>query len=378
MYKKLFKDTDQNISLLGLGCMRFPTKQIDGKDFIDKEKAQEIVDYAFENGINYFDTAYMYHDGLSEDFMGEALKKFPRDSFYLATKLPIWMADTAEDMERIFNEQLEKLQVEYFDFYLLHALGRGNFDKCLKFGAYEFLFKMKEKGIIKNLGFSFHDNVDVLQEIVDYYSWDFAQLQINYLDWDMQNSKRQYEILEEKGIPCIVMEPVRGGALANPCEKANELFKSARPNKSVASWAIRYVASLPNVMTVLSGMSNMEQIADNISTMTNFEPLTDDDRKVIEKAVEAYKKKDTVPCTGCRYCMDCPEGVDIPKMFKLYNEYAVNKDKDSYLSEYNQSPDSEKVDKCIACEKCTEHCPQAIEIPQKLEVIKELLAKLNK
>ena len=281
MLKRRYKDTDEFVTVLGLGCMRFPVRNVDGKEEIDKEKAQEIVDYAMQSGINYYDTAYMYHDGKSEQFMGEALAKYPRDSYNIVTKLPIWLVDKKEDMQKVFDEQLKNLRVDYFDYYLLHALGRGNFDKCLDFGAYEFLSEMKEQGKIRKLGFSFHDTPEVLQEIVDTYEWDFAQLQINYLDWEMQDAKRQYEILEENDIPCIVMEPVRGGTLASPCEKANEIFLNARPDKSIASWAIRYVTSLPNVLVVLSGMSNMEQIKDNIDTMTNFEPLTEEDRKSV-------------------------------------------------------------------------------------------------
>ena len=377
MLKRRYENTDEFVTVLGLGCMRFPIKNIDGKEEIDKEKAQEIVDYAMESGINYYDTAYMYHDGKSEQFMGEALAKYPRDSYNIVTKLPIWLVDKKEDMQRVFDEQLKNLRVDYFDYYLLHALGRGNFDKCLDFGAYEFLLKMKEQGKIRKLGFSFHDTPEVLQEIVDTYEWDFAQLQINYLDWEMQDAKRQYEILEENGIPCIVMEPVRGGTLASPCEKANEIFLNARPDKSIASWAIRYVTSLPNVLVVLSGMSTMEQLKDNVATMTDFEPLTEKDHEVIEQAVEAYRTKDVVPCTACRYCMDCPVGVDIPEMFKLYNEYAVDADKNAYWDAYSKTDESIRAHNCIACGQCVDPCPQHIDIPSKLEMINEIIKGIN-
>lgn len=375
MLKRSYKDTGINISVLGLGCMRLPKITPDKED-IDYEKAQEIVDYAFASGINYFDTAHMYHDGMSEEFVGHALKKYDRDSFYLATKMPIWMAETPADVERIFNLQLEKLQTDHIDFYLCHALNKAAFQKIVDFGAYEFLAKKKAEGAISYLGFSFHDAPDMLEEIVGKYEWDFAQIQLNYLDWKMQDAKKQYEILESNGIPCIIMEPVRGGALASPCDTANKLFKDARPDKSIASWAIRYAATLPNVMTVLSGMSNMEQIKDNVKTMTDFEPLTKAEYEIIDKAVEAYKQKDTVPCTGCRYCMDCPFGVDIPKMFKLYNQYAVDKDVKAYKAAYSETDESERVDKCTACGNCMSHCPQAIKIPEKLAMIKELTEKI--
>lgn len=236
---------------------------------------------------------------------------------------------------------------------------------------------MKEEGKIRRLGFSFHDTPEVLRHICDTYAWDFAQIQLNYLDWERQDAKQQYEILTERGIPVIVMEPVRGGTLASPCEAADILFKEARPDKSVASWAIRFAASLPNVLTVLSGMSDMSQIEDNVDTMNHFEPLTDKEREVIDAAVDAYKKKDTVPCTGCRYCMDCPFGVDIPKMFSLYNSYALDRDEEDYLEAYRAVPESERADKCQACGACMEKCPQKIQIPDKMTVIRELVEKLE-
>lgn len=364
-----YKNTEEKISLLGLGCMRFPTKKENDRDVIDEQKAQEIVDYAYAHGVNYYDTAYMYHDGQSEKFMGKALSKYKRSTYNLVTKLPIWMADTPKDMERIFNEQLSNLRTDYFDFYLLHALDAEKFKKCEQFKAYEFLCEMKKQGKIRHLGFSFHDSPDVLQNIVNAHEWDFAQIQLNYLDWELQNAKRQYEILSENGIPCVVMEPVRGGTLASPCEKSCEIFKSAAPDKSVASWAIRYVANLPNVLTILSGMTTIEQIVDNVSTVSSFVPLTEQDKRVIADALDAYKKKDTIPCTGCRYCMDCPSGVDIPNVFKIYNKYAVEKNKQEFIDSFDKIYKSSGPDLCISCGQCAEHCPQSIKIPDKLKEI---------
>jgi predicted aldo/keto reductase-like oxidoreductase len=375
MLKRNYKSTDLSISVLGLGCMRLPKVSPDKED-IDFEKAQEMVDYALAHGINYIDTAYPYHGGTSEEFVGKALKKHDRSSFFLATKFPIWLVKSPDDVEHYLNIQLKRLQTDYIDFYLVHALNIENFNRCKEFGVYDLLKKKKKEGVIRHLGFSFHDVPDVLEEICDAYEWDFAQLQLNYLDWEMQDAKRQYEILARHNIPCIVMEPVRGGTLASPCDTANELFKAAKPDKSVASWAIRYAANLPNVMTVLSGMSNMEQLLDNINTMTDFEPLTNNDYSVIENAVDAYKTKDTIPCTGCRYCMECPSGVDIPKMFKLYNQYAVDKDKEAYKAAYDQTEELERPENCVACGLCTQHCPQAIKIPEKLIMIKDLTKEL--
>ncbi len=377
MYKKVFKNSVIPISVLGLGCMRLP---ITGGDdaAIDDEKAQEIVDYALANGINYIDTAHGYHNGQSQVFLGRALSKYPRESYYLATKLPMWSVTVKNDIEEIFNDQLEKLKTDYFDFYMLHALDANNFKKSVEFGAYEFIAKMKAQGKIKNIGFSFHDSPAILKEIVGKYDWDFVQLQINYVDWKNQNAKKQYEILQQNNIPCIVMEPVRGGALANPGEKACEILKAARPEKSIASWAIRYAASLPNIITVLSGMSNMEQLEDNINTMTNFEPLSKDEIAIIEKAAEAYNLKDLIPCTSCRYCMDCPSGVNIPGMFELYNSYVMSKNKEGFVRMYNDTLDGERAEYCISCGTCAPHCPQNIDIPEKLGMIKGLVGKFAK
>ncbi len=376
METRRYRDTGLQVSLLGMGCMRLPKLDPEKED-IDYEKAQEIIDYAYSHGVNYFDTAYGYHGGKSELFVGQALEKYPRDSFLLASKMPIWCAKEKGDVERIFNEQLQKCRTDYFDFYLFHAQNAANFAKCQEFGVYEFLTKMKAEGKIRRLGFSFHDAPEVLRHICDTYEWDFAQIQLNYLDWEMQDAKGQYDILTERGIPVIVMEPVRGGTLASPCEAANILFREARPDKSVASWAIRFAASLPNVLTVLSGMSNMEQVRDNVETMTGFEPLTEKDREVIDAALDAYKKKDTVPCTGCRYCMDCPFGVDIPKMFALYNNFMLDKDEEDYLERYRAQPAGELADQCQACGACMEQCPQHIQIPDKMVMIRELVEKIS-
>lgn len=376
MEMRQYRDTDVRVSLLGMGCMRLPKVDPEKED-IDYEKAQEIIDYAYANGVNYFDTAYGYHGGQSELFVGQALKKYPRESFFLASKMPIWCVKEKGDVERIFNEQLQRCQTDYFDFYLFHSQNAANFQKCQEFGVYEFLSQMKAEGKIRRLGFSFHDTPEVLRHICDTYPWDFAQIQLNYLDWEMQDAKTQYQILNDREIPVIVMEPVRGGVLASPCEAADILFREERPDKSVASWAIRFAASLPGVLTVLSGMSSMEQVRDNVDTMTRFEPLTDREREVIDEALEAYRKKDTVPCTGCRYCMDCPFGVDIPKMFSLYNHYVLDRDGEDYLEAYEAQPESQRADQCQACGTCMEKCPQHIRIPDQMVTIRETVEKIS-
>lgn len=373
MLKREYKNTGDMISVLGLGCMRFP--KVEGSEMIDREKAQQVVDLAYARGVNYFDTAYRYHEGDSEPFIGEALKKYPRESFHLATKMPMWMVKSPEDAPRIFEDQLRRCQVEYFDFYLCHAMGAASFETMKANGVYEYLKKEKEAGRIRRLGFSFHDSPAVLRQILDYGEWDFTQIQLNYLDWELQDAKGQYELLTKRGIPVVVMEPVRGGALASLCDEADAVFKAARPDKSVASWAVRYVASLPNVMTVLSGMSTLQQVEDNTATMIDFEPLTDSDRKVIEEALEAYRKNKTIPCTGCRYCMDCPFGVDIPGVFKAYNTFAIGRNKGQLRAQIEALGEGHGPEMCQACGKCMKLCPQHIQIPDRMKEIAALLAE---
>ncbi|MBU1140903.1 MAG: aldo/keto reductase [Firmicutes bacterium] len=357
--------------------MRLPTLYKDRPD-IDEVLAQSMIDYAYEHGVTYYDTAYPYHQGLSEIFIGKALKKYPRNSFYLASKMPSWLIKSPEDAERIFNEQLKKCQVEYFDYYLCHALGKEQFKPYLIPGVMEFLYKMKNEGKIHHLGFSFHDTYDVLDEIIHTYKWDFVQLQLNYLDWSFQNAKKQYEIVEQYGVPCIIMEPVRGGTLAVLCEESQQIFKAKEPQKSIASWAIRYAASKSNAMTVLGGMSHLEQTQDNVKTLTDFVPITDDEQKIIDHALEVYLESQTIPCTSCGYCMPCPHGVDIPLNFSNFNEFAISKHKWEFIHKYEKELQDSNANYCINCGECIEKCPQQIEIPDRMNEIKELLVQLKK
>jgi len=369
---------DNNIkvkpSLLGFGCMRLPQIFPDKAD-IDYKAAEEMVDFAYKQGVNYFDTAYVYHEGKSEQFVGHALKKYPRESFYLADKMPGWEVKEKDDVHKIFTTQLKRCQVDYFDFYLCHSLSEQNFKVYDKFNIFDILNEKKKNGQIRYLGFSFHDTPDVLESIINKHPWDFVQIQLNYLDWERQDAKRQYEIIEAKGIPCIIMEPVRGGTLANLCEVSNQVLKNYDKKHSVASWAIRYAASLPNVMTVLSGMSDLEQVEDNVETMNNFTPLSSKEYEIINTAKDIYMAKTTIPCTGCRYCMDCPSGVDIPGMFHLYNEYLIGKFVPGYRDGYNALGDK-SAKSCVGCQKCMEHCPQKIDIAGKMKEICNISAVL--
>lgn len=361
------------ISLLGLGCMRFP-QTADKK--IDLKKAGEIVDYAYVHGVNYFDTAYVYNGGESEEVMGKLLKRYDRSSYYLADKMPLWQIEKADDLDAIFETSLRRLQTDYIDFYLIHALDEEKFEKSLRYGVYDFICRKKAEGKVRHIGFSFHDSPKVLQRILDAYPVEFVQIQLNYLDWELQDAKTQYELIRDRGIPCIVMEPVRGGSLADLGEAGNALLKSVRPDRSIASWAIRYAADLPNVLTVLSGMSSLEQVQDNVQTLSHSEPFSPDEAQALAQALDAYRKKDLLPCTGCRYCMECPSGVDIPLMFRLYNSYAFHQDAKAFLEGYDKAGAGQAVN-CVACGVCAEHCPQSISIPERMERICQLVQQLK-
>lgn len=362
--KRKFKDTE--VSLLGLGAMRLPCKtpiKREANPLIDYKKGQELVDAAYNNGVNYFDTAYMYHAGKSEKFIGTALKKYPRDSYFLADKLPIWMCPKKSDMEKVFKKQLERTGHDYFDFYLLHSLNKENYEKCEKFGAYDFVLEKQREGKIRNIGFSFHGTIEDLKKIVSEHKWDFAQIQMNYLDWKNQNAEEQYRILTDAGIPVIVMEPVRGGKLAEVSTDIEEMFKKAKPESSAASWAIRFVASHPNVMTILSGMNALEQLNDNISTLTDFVPMTDTELNICQNAAAMMNKSEIIPCTGCDYCADCPKDIKISTVFAIYNKLKTGEyTEEQAKSEYGKMDAS--ADICIGCGKCASHCPQSIRIPE--------------
>ena len=358
-----FKDIE--ISRLGLGNMRLPVKtpiKREANPRIDYEKGQELVDLAYENGVNYFDTAYMYHAGKSEKFIGEALKKYPRDSYYIADKLPIWMCLKKSDVGKIFNNQLKRLDVDRIDFYLLHALDGKAWEKCKKFGAVEYIEKKREEGKIKYFGFSFHGTVDDLRKIVSEHKWDFAQIQLNYLDWKNQRADEQYQILTDAGIPVVIMEPVRGGKLADPPKNVKELFDKANPDISYAAWAMRFASSLDNVLTVLSGMNAPEQMLDNIATLTDFKPMNSVELKVCENAAALLNKNDVIPCTGCDYCADCPQGVKISSIFAAYNKYKSGEASgDEVAAEYARI--DVNASSCVGCGACKTHCPQSIDIP---------------
>jgi predicted aldo/keto reductase-like oxidoreductase len=333
--------------------------------------------------VNYFDTAYPYHDGKSEPFVGEALEKYPRQSFNLASKLPMWLIKTADDVDRLFQEQIERCRVDHFDFYLAHGLNEDRLGPLADLGIYENLRGKQRRGLIRHLGFSFHDEPEVLEKIVKKYKWDFAQIQLNYIDWELQRAQRQYEILREEDIPIIIMEPVRGGTLSTLCDESLEIFKNADPDVSPASWAIRYTASLPGVLTALSGMSDMSQLLDNLRTMSPFRPFEPAEYDVVAKALSAYRLTMTIHCTSCRYCMDCPTGVDIPRVLAIYNSYLARKDQAAanadmlFGMEYRILGEKHQAALCVKCDKCVSLCPQRIDIPGLMGEVASLVQTIH-
>ncbi len=374
MEYRTLRGSEEKISLLGFGCMRLPRLHPDKPD-VDAALGQSMVDYAYAHGVNYFDTAYPYHDGLSEPFIGAALRKYPRESYNLVTKLPTYLLKEESDVRRYFDEQLQKCGVDYFDYYLVHALNASRLELIETLHVFEQLCELKAEGKIRHIGFSFHDKPDVLERVLAAHDWEFAQIQLNYLDWELQDARRQYELIEQKGIQCIIMEPVRGGMLATLTPEAVDCFKRADPDASAASWAVRFAASLDNVVMVLSGMSNLEHVTDNIATMEPFAPLTAADRRVIDEALTTYQKAVTIPCTGCRYCMDCPSGVDIPGVFAAYNRYATSKSRAMFEELYHALTQDERAEHCIACGACVPQCPQHIDIPAQMRAICQLAAQ---
>lgn len=366
---------------LGFGLMRLPLSDPKEQSRVDLEQVCAMADTFLDRGFTYFDTAYVYHKGESERVAKEAIvKRHDRNSFTLATKMPIFnfkSGDGPEKLDAYFAEQLEKCGVDYFDYYLLHSLDAGSYETVQRLDAFGWGMKEKAAGRIKRLGFSFHGSVEALEKIARAYPWDFAQIQLNYYDWDMQNAKREYEILEEAGLPVVVMEPVRGGALNTLCPEALEMLKKADPKASPASWAIRFAASLPGVMTVLSGMTTMDHVTDNVATMDEFKPLTEEERELLFKVADVYKQSKTVPCTGCRYCMDCPAGVDIPAVFKIYNQYCTTENKAQFIADYDALGESKQAHHCVACRQCCSQCPQSIDIPARMEDVVALAKKLK-
>ena len=364
---------------LGFGFMRLPVVDANDATSVDFELLCKMVDKFMAGGFTYFDTAYVYHKEQSEIFLRKALvERYPRDSFTVATKLPMPKVNSVEDNAKLFGEELEKCGVEYFDYYLLHAMNKERFEKAKKYGSWEFLKQMKAEGKIKHIGFSFHDDVKLLEEMLTLWpETEFVQLQINYIDWDNPSiqAKECYDLCTRLGKPVIVMEPIKGGSLVDIPQATQELFKGYAPDASIASWAVRYAASLDNVMMVLSGMSNMDHINDNTAYMEDFKPLNNDEYAIIDKVVDIINSSIAIPCTACGYCVDgCPVGIPIPKYFALYNAdlQALNKGFSTQQTYYtNMTISLPTASQCIGCGQCESACPQHLAIIDGLKLVAE-------
>lgn len=370
--RRMIPALGKEISRLGYGGMRFPKNG----DEVDMDAAVQLLRKAYEMGINYFDTAMVYHKGESEKIFGKAFEPYPRDSYLIADKMSIWLCSDEEDMKARFYNQLKTLKTDYIDFYLVHSLNRNHYKKVKDLHCVEFLQQMKQEGKIKHLGFSFHDTYQVFTQILNDYTWDFVQIQLNYLDWHNQGAEQLYRELERRNLPVMVMEPVRGGYLATIDSERAKPFLELEPQRSIASWAIRWVESLPQVAVVLSGMSDLQQLEDNVATMTHFEPMNEQELAAIDRVVEEIRKVNEIPCTGCRYCMDCPMGVDIPEIFSIYSQYKIFGKEKAFVQDYEEVVEhGNGAEHCVRCTACTTKCPQMIAIPDKLEMIAKLYAQ---
>lgn len=373
-----------NTKKMGFGLMRLPLTDPADTTRIDYEKVCRMADRYLAAGFRYFDTAVPYHGGGHSEiaFRECVAKRFPRDAYTITDKLSFFIVKKAEELEEFFSGQLKRCGVEYFDYYLFHAMNRERLELAEGIGAFDFVEKKRAEGRIRHVGFSFHDTADVLEEFLTRHpEMEYVQLQLNYADWDDPEvqSGKCYEVCQRLGKPVIVMEPVKGGLLASVPKEAEKLLKKADPNQSVASWAIRYAASLENVVMVLSGMSNEEQLEDNVSYMENFKVLSEEEREVIGKAAAIIKEKERIACTSCRYCVDdCPQKIAIPDYFKLMNriskfgEGQIPAAKTAYARQTENSG-SGKASDCIKCGLCEEHCPQHLPVRRYLEDVAEVL-----
>ena len=359
------------ISRLGFGCMRLPEK--DGK--IDRPLAQEMVEYALAKGINYLDTAYIYHDGESEIFLGQALKNFERSSYLLSDKLPLWLCHEPEDAPGIFAEQLKRLQTDYIDFYLLHSFeGNRRYDDVCRLKLADFCHKLKSEGRIRHLGFSYHGAPEDLERNFDLYDFEFVLLQTNYLDWRAQRAAQTASLLAQKEVALFVMEPLRGGGLLDLPQSAAAVLRAANPERSWPDWAFKWLAGLdPQPVTVLSGMSGLAQMQENIGIFADFDPLTEKEQQAVEKAVAQLMATPLLPCTACRYCEPCPSGVRIAQNFDTYNDYIRLPDLKRLRSNYSMLGEQYQAKNCTACGQCLEKCPQNIKIDRELAVLDNLV-----
>lgn len=396
----------EKVSLLGYGCMRWPMKKgEDGKDHIDQEAVNEMVDYAYRNGVNYYDTSPAYLQGQSEEAAGIALSRYPRKSYYIATKLSNFNNFSREAGLKMYRDSQKALRTHYFDYYLLHAIGTSGFEgfeeRYINNGLLDFLLEEREAGRIRNLGFSFHGRREVFDrfmELHEKYHWDFVQIEMNYVDWkhakipENVNADYLYEELAKRNIPATIMEPLLGGRLAKLPDAIAERMKEREPQMSIASWAFRFCGSYPNILTVLSGMSSMDPLIENVETFSHFKPLNDEEKAFLMEMANLMEDYPTVPCNACSYCMPCPYGIDIPTIFRHYNDHVNSGEiaqsceqdhfqrlKRRYLVSYDRAVETvRQADHCIGCGQCQPKCPQSIDIPRDLRHIDRYVEKLKR
>lgn len=374
MQYREFGKNKNKVSILGFGCMRFP---VDEEGLIDREKSEEMLLEAIKGGVNYIDTAYPYHGGESELFVGEFVKKHNlRDQVFIATKLPSWLIHSRADMEKLIKEQLEKLQTEYIDYFLLHALNKDHWKNYKENGVFEYIQSMLDLGLIKDIGFSFHDEYPVFKEIIDDFDgWSFCQIQLNFMDEDYQAGLKGLNYAAEKGIDVIVMEPLKGGNLTkNVPDDVMAIWEQGQVKRTPARWALDYVWQFESVKLVLSGMSTLEQVKDNLLSAANHDSnISAHDREIITQVAKIYNDRTKVPCTGCNYCMPCPFGVNIPEVFSVYNQGSRYNNMDGSKWQYNNPLKESNASKCTTCGVCIEKCPQFIQIPDRLAEAHEIL-----
>ena len=396
----------EKVSLLGYGCMRWPMKKgEDGKDHIDQETVNEMVDYAYRNGVNYYDTSPAYLQGQSEEAAGIALSRYPRESYYIATKLSNFNNFSREAGLKMYRDSQKALRTDYFDYYLLHAIGTSGFEgfeeRYINNGLLDFLLEERETGHIRNLGFSFHGRKEVFDQFMalhEKYHWDFVQIEMNYVDWkhakvpENVNADYLYEELAKRNIPATIMEPLLGGRLAKLPDAIAEKMKEREPQMSIASWAFRFCGSYPNILTVLSGMSSMDPLIENVETFSHFKPLNDEEKAFLMEMANIMEDYPTVPCNACSYCMPCPYGIDIPTIFRHYNDHVNSGEiaqsceqdhfqrlKRRYLVSYDRAVETvRQADHCIGCGQCRPKCPQSIDIPRALRHIDRYVEKLKR
>jgi len=377
MQFRKFGKTNLDISVLGFGLMRLPVLDNDPSR-INYPEAEEMVKYAVENGINYFDTAYVYHKGQSEVFLGDVLKKNNwRNKFKIATKLPFWHISSKKDLDRILEEQLVKLQTDYIDFYLLHALDTEKWNGFQKMDVLSWLDKKIKQGKIKYAGFSFHDEYPVFKEIINSYNWTFCLVQHDYLDIDYQAGIKGINLASEKNIAVVTMEPLKGGKLVNPSEKIKSIWESAENKKSPVEWAFDYLWDKPQINTVLSGMSALSQLKENIKFANNskINILTKKDELLFEKIRKEYQKIKTIPCSKCNYCSICPQKINIPSMLELKNELTVFNNKDKFVNKIIDMKNKGEFNQCLECRKCEDVCPQKIKISEEIKSIEKIISQ---